>query len=153
MQSTLYTLVCPGQAQHVRCQHTFAILLGLIQRAMLTSLMLAQCVDPSKRLLLAGVVTCLVSQQVPTLPFLAMVQAMDMSDKPDETEGMADGDEGTPGGEPLPTPAQFTADLQSAHAALEEEEERDAAGRSQIECTARRGPCLSRVHCIARSGS
>lgn len=69
-------------------------------------------------------------RQGSTLPFVATMQAMEMNDKPDETEGMADGDEGTPGGVPLPTPDQFNADLQSAHAALDAEEEQDAAGRS-----------------------
>lgn len=59
-----------------------------------------------------------------------------MNDRPNETEGMADGDEVTPEGVPLPTPAQLDADLQSAHAAMDEEEQQDPAGSSQAKSTA-----------------
>lgn len=65
---------------------------------------------------------------------MEMVQAMEMNGKPGGSGDMADGDEGTPGGVPLPTPAQFKADLQSAQAAaaaLDEEEGQDQGGRSQ----------------------
>ncbi|KAL3134993.1 hypothetical protein ABBQ32_007945 [Trebouxia sp. C0010 RCD-2024] len=51
-------------------------------------------------------------------------QAMEMNDKPDETDETAG--EGSPGGVPLPSPAELHADLQTAQAvaaALEEEEE------------------------------
>ena len=81
-----------------------------------------------------------------------MVQAMEMNDKLDETEGMADGDEGNPGGVPLPTPAQLNADLQSAHAALDEEEEQDPAGSSQAVCTAPRGSVMLLMYdCMKQS--
>lgn len=59
-----------------------------------------------------------------------MVQAMEMNDKPDETGEMAD--EGSPGGSPLPTPAELHADLQTAQAAaaaLDSEEEEVNAGK------------------------
>lgn len=62
---------------------------------------------------------------------MEMTQAMEMNDKPGGSGDMADGDEETPRGVPLPTPAQLKADLQSAHAALEEEEEQSHGGRSQ----------------------
>lgn len=57
-------------------------------------------------------------------------QAMEMNDKPDETGEMAD--EGSPGGSPLPTPAELHADLQTAQAAaaaLDSEEEEVNAGQ------------------------
>lgn len=71
--------------------------------------------------------------------FIFMVQAMEMNDKPDETDETAG--EGSPGGVPLPSPAELHADLQTAQAvaaALEEEEE-------QVN-----GRFWPRVHCDAQ---
>lgn len=63
------------------------------------------------------------------------MQAMEMNDKPGEAEDMADGDEETPRGVHLPTPAQVKADLQlarAAAAALDEEECQDHDGAPRL---------------------
>lgn len=79
-----------------------------------------------------------------------MLQAMEMNDKPGGSGDMANGDEETPGGVPLPTPAQLNADMQSAHAAaaaLDEKEEQAHGGKCQsFECTAARGLVLLPVY-------
>lgn len=56
-----------------------------------------------------------------------------MNDEPGETDAMAEGDDGGPGGvggEAPPTSPKFHADLQSPHAAVNAEEEQARIGRS-----------------------